>query len=404
MKLNDLRQFEQFSQLSDEQLIMLNASMKSKRCQKAGEMIMPLGFKADIEFFLLDGSISLTAEDGQKQVIKANSPEARLSIARLRPSLYEVKSESPAHLLAISGALLTSEVRASIDALSTSSHFSKPAEHFHKRLKHALEQGKFTLPSLPSVALKVREILEQEEPELDELERIISKDPSMTAKLVAAANSSFYRRSTSCRTCAEAIMRLGLDTTSQLVMLFSLRQLFKAKNPWVKQRMTQTWSQSVSVAAIAQLLTLHHAHLSGDQALLLGLVHNLGELALLLFMDQEAEITPDEMEKVLEELMPEAGAMLLSYWNFDPELIESIRQQNNWQADSSSEQATLADLVKVARLHSRIGTDEQYRYPRLDEVPAFRKLAIQGLTPEFSLILVEDAADQVAETRAMFGL
>lgn len=404
MKLNDLRQFEQFSQLSDEQLIMLNASMKSKRCQKAGEVILPLGFQSDIEFFLLQGSISLTAEDGQKQLIKANSPEARLSIARLRPSLYEVKSESPAQLLVISGALLTSEVQASIKAPANLEKLSKQAEHFHRRLKNALENGKFTLPSLPSVALKVREILEQDEPEVEDLERILSKDPSMTAKLVAAANSSFYRRNTSCKTCAEAIMRLGLDTTSQLVMLFSLRQLFKAKHPWVKQRMTQTWSQSVSVAAIAQLLTLHHSHISGDQALLLGLVHNLGELAILLFIDQEAEVDPEEMEKVLEELMPEAGAMLLSYWNFDPELTESVRQQNNWQADSSSDTATLADLVKVARLHSRIGTEEQYRYPRLDEVPAFRKLAVQGLTPEFSLILVEDAADQMAETRTMFGL
>ncbi|MBE0507660.1 MAG: HDOD domain-containing protein [Marinospirillum sp.] len=404
MKLNDLRQFEQFSQLSDEQLIMLNASMKSKRCQKAGEIILPLGFQSDIEFFLLQGSISLTAEDGQKQIIKADSQEARLSIARLRPCLYEVRSESAAQLLVISGALLTNEVRASIEALNESNHFSKPAEHFHKCLKSALEQGKFTLPSLPSVALKVREVLEQDEPELEDLERILNKDPSMTAKLVAAANSSFYRRNTSCKTCAEAIMRLGLDTTSQLVMLFSLRQLFKAKHPWVKQRMTQTWSQSVSVAAIAQLLTLHHSHLSGDQALLLGLVHNLGELAILLFIDQETEVDPEEMEKILEELMPEAGAMLLNYWNFDPELTESVRQQNNWQADSSSDTATLADLVKVARLHSRIGTEDQYRFPRLDEVPAFRKLAVQGLTPEFSLILVEDAADQLAETRAMFGL
>ena len=199
-------------------------------------------------------------------------------------------------------------------------------------------------------------------------------------------------------------MRLGLETTSQLVMLFSLRQLFKAKQTWVKKRMLATWSQGVRVAAISQLLTLHHPHLSGDQALLIGLIHNLGELAILKFMDQQVELDPKEMEPLLEELMPEAGGLLLSSWNFDEEIIESIRQINHWQKDSNNPQATLDDLLKVARLHSLIGTADQYRYPRLDELPAFRKLAKQGLTEDFSLALVEDAAEQVAEVQAMFGL
>lgn len=143
---------------------------------------------------------------------------------------------------------------------------------------------------------------------------------------------------------------------------------------------------------------------SADQALLIGLIHNLGELAVLKFLDQQEELDPSEMEQLLEELMPEAGVLLLTSWNFDQEIIESIRQLNNWQVESSSPQATLDDLLKVARLHSLIGTAEQYRYPRLDELPAFRKLAKQGLTEDFSLALVEDAADQVAEIQAMFNL
>lgn len=187
-------------------------------------------------------------------------------------------------------------------------------------------------------------------------------------------------------------------------MLFSLRQLFKANHIWVRQRMIQTWSQGVRVAAITRLLTLNYPRLSGDQALLLGLVHNLGELAVLKFIDQEKDFDSKQMEGLLEELMAAAGALLLSNWNFDAELVESIRQLNNWQADSGKQEATLDDLLRVARLHSLIGTKDQYRYPRLDEVPAFRKLTDQGLTPELSLTLVEDAADQVAEVHAMFGL
>lgn len=403
MKLSELRQFEQFSQLTDEQLILLKSSLKSKRC-KAGEQVLPLGFNSDLEFFLLEGKISLTAEDGQRQEISAGSPEARLSIARLRPSLYEVRSLADSHLLAVPGSLLTRAVQTAIHQQTATPRLSPLATGFYEQLEMALENQTFRLPSLPSVAMKVREVLQQEEPELADLENILSKDPSMAAKLVAAANSPFYQRGTQCKTCGAAIKRLGLNITSQLVMLFSLRQLFKANHTWVRQRMIQTWSQGVRVAAITRLLTLNYPRLSGDQALLLGLVHNLGELAILKFIDQEKEFDSKQMEGLLEELMPAAGALLLSNWNFDAELVESIRQLNNWQADSGKQEATLDDLLRVARLHSLIGTKDQYRYPRLDEVPAFRKLTDQGLTPELSLTLVEDAADQVAEVHAMFGL
>ncbi|SFX45629.1 HDOD domain-containing protein [Marinospirillum alkaliphilum] len=404
MKLKDLRQFEQFSQLTDEQLILLKPQLKSRRCQQAGEQIMPLGFASDVEFFLLEGSLLLRAEDGKQKEIRAGSPEARLSIARLRPSMYEVVSASPALLVVISGSLLSEAVQTSGQTFAVSSHTSSLAKSFYQRLQAAVADRSFQLPSLPSVALKVREILQQEEPEIRDLENIISKDPSITAKLVAAANSPMYHRGINCKTCGEAIKRLGLDTTSQLVMLFSLRQLFKANHPWVKQRMIRTWSQGVRVAAITQLLTLHHAHLSADQALLIGLIHNLGELAILKYIDQEKEFDENKMDGLLEELMTDAGVLLLSSWNFDPEVINIIRQQNDWQAEASEEKVGLGDLLKVGRLHSMIGTPDQYRFPRLDEVPAFRKLADQGLTPEFSLTLIEDAADQVAEVQAMFGI
>lgn len=404
MKLSDLHQFEQFSQLSDEQLILLKPSMRIKRCDAVGDLILPLGSDSDLEFFLLKGKIALTTEDNRQFEIQAGSPEARLSIARLRPSIYEVKSASTAILIALPGKLLTQQVKASVISSANTEQLSPVAKRLYNHLKQALEDKKFTLPSLPSVALKVRKVLEQEEPEIAELERVINNDPSISAKLVAAANSALYHRGSPCRTSADAIMRLGLETTSQLVMLFSLRQLFKAKQPWVKTRMVKTWEQGVRVAAICQLLTLHHPHLSGDQALLIGLIHNLGELAILKFIDDLDKLNPVEMEQVLEELMPEAGVLLLSSWNFDSEIIDSISQLNNWYTETKGQKATLSDLLKVARIHSTIGTPNQYRYPRLDELPAFHKLAKQGLTEDFSLALIDDAAEQVAEMQAMFGL
>ncbi len=404
MKLSDLRQFEQFSHLSDEQLILIKPKLKLKRCQQAGEILIPRGYAGDLEFFLIKGCIYLTAEDGHQQEVQAGSDTARLSIARLRPSLYEVTATPNSELLAISGSLLSQQVKAAILEQKDQRCFSPEGEAFYQQLNNELKNKNFTLPSLPSIALKVREALQQEEPEIKELEKLLTRDPSMLAKLIAAANSPLYRRNHPCKTSSEAIMRLGLETTSQLVMLFSLRQLFKAKHSWVKQRMLETWSQGVRVGAIAQLLTLHHPHISGEQALLVGLIHNLGELALLKFMDQAPPTDEQAAEALMSELMPAAGGLLMRFWGFEKEVIDIIEHLNAWQRTDTSEQASLEDLIRIARLHTFIGTAQQANYPRLDEVPAFTKLATQGLTPDFSLTLIEDADDQVQEVQAMFGL
>lgn len=404
MHIEELSQFEQFSQLSEEDRILLQSSLRIQECMKNDELIIPLGYREDLEFFLLEGGVKLISEDGREQTISAGAPEARFCLARLRPSLYEVRSKGYARLLLVPGSVLSEKVKIATASQKNMDALSPMAEKLYQRLSIALDAQTFKLPSIPDVALKVREILEQEEPEMEDLEAAINRDPSIAAKLVAAANSALYRRGQACSTTRDALRRLGLDTTSQLVMLFSLSQLFNAEHGWVKQRMTQTWTQGVRVAAIAQLLALNHKHLSSDEALLLGLIHNLGELAILKFIDQEEVIDSAQMETVLEELMPQAGALLLSHWNFDESFIQILANLNNWQEDTGGDQPTLGDLLRVARLHSLIGSPHQYRFPRMDEVPAFQKLIDQGLTPELSLQLVEDAADQVKEVHTLFGI
>ena len=404
MKLSDLRQFEQFSHLSDEQLIIIKPKLKLKRCRQTGEVLLPQGYTGDLEFFLLKSCVYLTAEDGHQQEVQAGTAASRLSIARLRPSLYTITATSGTELLAISGSLLSDQVKVAILEQKNQNTFSPPAKRLYQRLQQALEDKSFTLPSLPSVALKVREVLQQEEPEIRDLDKLLTHDPSMLAKLIAAANSPLYRRGHACKTGSEAIMRLGLETTSQLVMLFSLRQLFKAKQAWVKDRMMETWSRGVRVGAIAQLLAEHHPHISGEQALVVGLIHNLGELTLLKFMDEDKKLDLGAAEGLLDELMPASGALLVSSWGFEEEIIQLIEKLNAWQHTSDQQEASLEDLIRVARLHTFIGSSQQARYPRLDEVPAFAKLASRGLTPDFSLTVIEDANDQVREVQAMFGI
>src|SRR5690606_27181416 len=113
-----------------------------------------------------------------------------------------------------------------------------------------LEARKFRLTSLPEVALKIRTLLDDEAVNARQLADLINRDPAIAAKIMRAANSPIYLGAAKCETLQNAIVRLGLVTTKQLVVGFTLRDLFQSPVPLLKQLMAEAWEQSTLVAAI----------------------------------------------------------------------------------------------------------------------------------------------------------
>ncbi|MDH3281711.1 MAG: HDOD domain-containing protein, partial [Gammaproteobacteria bacterium] len=82
------------------------------------------------------------------------------------------------------------------------------------------------LPSLPDVAMKVRIAVEDEHADAARVARVVEADPPIAAKLIKAANSAFSRGQKPVDKTSGAIVRLGTDTTKQLVISFALKDLF----------------------------------------------------------------------------------------------------------------------------------------------------------------------------------
>ena len=71
-------------------------------------------------------------------------------------------------------------------------------------------RGCTLLPSLPSVALRLMELVRRDAP-VAEIAKVISADPAITSRLLRTVNSSFYRRSHTVSTVAHAVDDLSLD-------------------------------------------------------------------------------------------------------------------------------------------------------------------------------------------------
>src|SRR5579863_1023353 len=78
------------------------------------------------------------------------------------------------------------------------------------------------LPTLPSIAVQVVELVRDPRSEIPQLARLISKDPALASKILRTANSSIYCLPRKVSKLTRALSLLGLQTVRVLVLGFSL--------------------------------------------------------------------------------------------------------------------------------------------------------------------------------------
>src|ERR1041384_999896 len=136
-----------------------------------------------------------------------------------------------------------------------------------------------TLPSLPAVAIEVLELTKNDEVDIAEIARIISKDPALSSKILRTVNSSFYGRSQSISTISHALVILGLQSVKTLVLGFSLvGNLAKSKAKGFKH--ISYWRRSIYAATAARTLATKFQIVQQEECFLVALLMDIGMLVL----------------------------------------------------------------------------------------------------------------------------
>ena len=136
-----------------------------------------------------------------------------------------------------------------------------------------IARDELILPTLPEIALKVRDIAEDKNASIQDMARVLTKDPALSARLLRVTNSPMVRTMVPITDVTTAISRLGIDFTINLVVGIAMEQMFQATTDAIDRRMRACWSHATEIAASAQVLARHFTKLPPDQALLAGLVH-----------------------------------------------------------------------------------------------------------------------------------
>lgn len=210
---------------------------------------------------------------------------------------------------------------------------SNIAETIKADLTAAIENDKLVLPTLPEAALQVREIAESEDSAIGDLVQVISNDTALSARIIRVCNSPLFRGSRAIENLNMAVSRLGMAYTSSLAMGLAMQQMFQATSDMIDKRLRATWQASTEVAGVCHVLAQHYTKLKPDQATLAGLVHLIGVLPILRYVeDEEVQISGIMLDNVIEELHPRIGAAILKNGTF-----RKICRRFRWSSPTSTE-------------------------------------------------------------------
>ncbi len=398
-----LKRLRPLSEFNEEQLSALAQELNIQTARHK-ELVLPLGDTDDSFLFILEGEVKMTSRDEHESIHSPDKGSLLNPLAQLRPSMYSVHAVKAVQYITIPKQLLTlysSYGMTDINQENSNLIEDNPIiNELTLQICTDMMNDKLSLPSLPEIALKIQRVYQDDMADLNSIADIITIDPAISAKLIKIANSLVYQGEVPTETLKAAITRLGLDTTYKQVMAYAVNDLFKSHSSSLKEKMTELWSHSRKVAAISYLLAKETKLFNPELAMLAGLVHDLGTIVILDYLEKSAKAKEDaiDSEMVVNTLRSVVTGMLMKKWNFTAETIIVAEECEDWFRNPKDD-ADLCDIVMLAQYHSFIGTDAMKGLPSIATLPAMKKL---GLSPVDSISLLKNSKDKIKAMESLF--
>jgi HD-like signal output (HDOD) protein len=213
--------------------------------------------------------------------------------------------------------------------------------------------GEVLFPTCFDAVLRLRKELQNPDISLPRIAQLVQLEPLVAAKLMRLANSVIHAaRGGPVRDLPSAIHRLGLNTVRATAMSVAMGEILHARQMAGFSKLAQSlWEHSINCAAAARLLARACARVRSEEALLAGLVHDLGAFYMLYRGAQYAELRerPDTLRHIIAQWHEAIGVTLLETLGLPPEIAQASTDHDH-SRPIPDEPKTLADVVYIANL------------------------------------------------------
>jgi len=258
----------------------------------------------------------------------------------------------------------------------------------------AIENDQLTLPTLPEVSLRVRDVAEDDNATINDLVKIISTDASLSARIVRVTNSPLLRAPMEVKDLGMAVSRLGMNYTANLAIGLAMEQMFQATTDIIDTRLRNIWEHTSKIATISHVIAQKQKGISVEEVTLAALVHQLGALPILTYAEEHEDLISDgiTLDQLISKLHGELGEVILKKWDFPPELISLPRGYQVLKDEHAA--ADYSDIVKVANL--LYFKDQEHPWSKVDwhSVPSFKLLNLSDDREDESILnILEEASN-----------
>lgn len=202
------------------------------------------------------------------------------------------------------------------------------------------------LPSLPEVTLRALEACHQDD-SYRKISDIVSTDTALAVRVLAVANSALYGPATQLHSIDQALLRLGTQRFQTLLLTAALRQMMLELGADQWQQLRDFWRLSLTTALTARALATLTRYPEPDQAFMLGMLHNIGELLAL-------KSPPGEARQYYLNHQCDIAAELVRSWGLGTMAEDAMR----YQQAMPSEIRDAGHLVKLISLATRLALSD----------------------------------------------
>ena len=259
--------------------------------------------------------------------------------------------------------------------------------------------GDVIFPTAFDIVARLRKVLQDPDLPMSRLAEVVELEPLISGRLIGMANSvAFRRRGLEVRSVRVAVTRLGIVLVRSTAMGIAMHQLLKAKDllPFgdLPQRL---WRHSLHTAAAAEVIAHRMTSIAPDEALLAGLVHDLGAFYMLYRAGQYAELRerPDTVRYLITEWHESIGHSLLVALGMPHTVADAMRDHDR-PRPIPRPLKTLSDVIYVANL---IAGGKFEWLSRDSDAPSADRFEL----PIDFVDMVDDIEKRAKEMRAVFG-
>jgi HD-like signal output (HDOD) protein len=277
------------------------------------------------------------------------------------------------------------------------------AFQFVEDLAKEVSGGRVELPAFPDVAVRVRKALADESVGTDKIARVVMSDPGLAARVLTLANSAALNRGGKQITDMKmAVNRIGHNNVRTAAVSFAITQLRRANDlKAIAKDLESLWHESTMVAALSHAVASRSHGINSDEAMLAGLMHNVGKIYILARANKHVDLFNDKvaMESIMRDWHANVGKAIVENWGFSPQLIAAVGDHEDLERAVEGK-ADLTDVLTVSTMLAAFIGKEANLELNMQGVRAFARL---GLDNGKCIFIMDDCAEEIAALRSALG-